>query len=57
MVAASSNSEYINVVHNVSANHMFYTFMSITNSNTPVLRLRGTVSGTSISFDTVAVAV
>ena len=53
VVAASSNSEYINVVHNVSANHMFYTFMSITNSNYGAY-LIGTVSGTSISFTSIA---
>ena len=49
VVAASSNSEYINVVHNIAANHMFYTFMSISNSNYGAY-LIGTVSGTSISF-------
>ena len=53
VVAASSNSEYINVVHNVAANHMFYTFMSITNSNYGAY-LIGTVSGTSISFTSIA---
>ena len=53
VVAASSNSEYINVVHNVSANNMFYTFMSITNSNYGAY-LIGTVSGTSISFTSIA---
>ena len=52
VVAASSNSEYINVVHNAAANHMFYTFMSISNSNYGAY-LIGTVSGTSISFTSI----